>query len=174
MEIKDASTIALDISSKTSVFLTKIIVREFVSSEPVWIDSEPDIEKMLNIAEAALLIGDPAFTLDREKFRVYDIVELWREYTGFGFVFAMWMTRQNIVPINLAAVRDEGMRHIEDIAQNYCRTLNVSPAEMADYLKNNISYSISEDMQKGLQLYIELASKCGLIEKTQPLRLIDG
>src|SRR5687768_17042358 len=60
MELSDVRSVALDISSKTSVVLTKIIFREFLGFEPEWRDAEPNIDAMLAVSDCALLIGDPA------------------------------------------------------------------------------------------------------------------
>jgi len=48
---------------------------------------------MLEHNDAALIIGDPAMKIPRDKLRVFDLGALWHDFTGFGFVFAMWMTR---------------------------------------------------------------------------------
>src|SRR5687768_18117857 len=48
MVLSDVRSVALDISSKTSVVLTKIIFREFLGFEPEWRDAEPDIDAMLD------------------------------------------------------------------------------------------------------------------------------
>ncbi len=44
---------------------------------------------MLNESDCALLIGDPALTIDETKYRKFDSAETWKSFTGFGFVFAM-------------------------------------------------------------------------------------
>ena len=90
-ELSDVKSISLDVSSKTSVVLTKIIFREFYNFEPVYSDSAPNIETMLSNSDCALLIGDPALMLDETKYRKFDLAEIWKKNTGFGFVFAMWM-----------------------------------------------------------------------------------
>src|SRR5204863_2367035 len=62
-ELSDVRSVALDVSSKTSVVLTKIIFREFLGFEPEWRDAAPDIDAMLTASDAALLIGDPALSI---------------------------------------------------------------------------------------------------------------
>src|SRR6186997_3135885 len=60
MDLENVRSVSLDVSSKTSVVLTKIIFREFLGFEPDWREAEPNIESMLAESAAALLIGDPA------------------------------------------------------------------------------------------------------------------
>src|SRR5438270_4559870 len=91
--LKKVTRVALDDSSRTSVALVKIIFREFLEFEPEWKTSAPDLKTMLAEADAALIIGDPAMKIPRDQFRIFDLAALWRDYTGCGFVFAMWMAR---------------------------------------------------------------------------------
>jgi chorismate dehydratase len=62
-ELSDVRSVALDLSSRTSVILTKIIFREFLGFEPEWRDAAPDIDAMLAENDAALIIGDPALSI---------------------------------------------------------------------------------------------------------------
>ncbi len=177
MDLADVRSVSLDISSRTSVALTKIIFREFLGFEPVWRDAQPDIEAMLAESDAALLIGDPALQLSalrtpHSAFRTFDLAELWHAHTGLGFVFAMWMTRSEAVDIDFAAARDEGLAHIDEIVANYESDIHLGTGEIQDYLSNNISYSIDENMLKGLELYFKLARQHCLVELDRPLDFI--
>jgi chorismate dehydratase len=168
-DLADIKKVALDISSKTSVVLTKLIFREFLGSEPAWEDVAPDLDEMLKTADCALLIGDPALTIDESRYRKFDLAEVWREFTGYGFVFAMWMTQNKTLEIDFSAARDEGLAHIEEIISNYENEIPLSRAEFRKYLTENISYRVDDSMQKGLELYFKLAGKNGLIQQNKPL-----
>ncbi len=171
--LKKVTHVALDDSSRTSVALVKIIFREFLGFEPEWQSSPPDLAAMLEHNDAALIIGDPAMKIPRDQFRVFDLAALWHDYTGFGFVFAMWMVRASaadrVRAIDFAAARDEGLAHLEDIAADQ---QNLSLAEVKDYLTQNIAFRMDVDMTKGLDLYFQLARKLKLIEEAKALRLI--
>ena len=108
---------ALDESSRTSAALVKIIFREFLGFEPEWTTAPPDLKSMLAHADAALIIGDPAMKISRDQFRVFDLATLWHEFTGFGFVFAMWMARKESVSkirsVDFVAARDEGLANLD-------------------------------------------------------------
>jgi chorismate dehydratase len=173
--LKKIKRVALDDSSRTSVALVKIIFREFLGFEPEWQTSPPDLRSMLEHNDAALIIGDPAMKIPRENFHVFDLATLWHEYTGFGFVFAMWMARQNsaaqVRAIDFKAARDEGLAHLDDIAaRNEDQTL--TPKEIRDYLTRNIAFQVDEEMMKGLELYFELAQKHGLTEQIKTLEFV--
>ncbi|MEP7212976.1 MAG: menaquinone biosynthesis protein [Acidobacteriota bacterium] len=189
-ELAEVRSVSLDVSSRTSVALTKIIFREFLGFEPEWRDAKPDIDAMLNESDAALLIGDPAlsiaecgmrnadfsepevaatastpnsaFRIPHSAFKTFDLAELWRSHTGLGFVFAMWMTRKDVSPIDFAAARDEGVEHVEEIISNYQSEIGIGRDEMRRYLSENISYEPDESMRDGMELYFKLAAKHGL------------
>jgi len=82
-ELENVRSVALDVSSKTSVVLTKIIFREFLGFEPEWRDAKPDIDAMLAESDAALLIGDPALSIADCGLRIADLSEPGAVATGF-------------------------------------------------------------------------------------------
>ena len=176
-DLSDVKTVALDVSSRTSVALSKIIFREFYSFEPRYKISEPNLREMLNDSDCALLIGDPALTIDETKYRKFDLAETWKKFTGFGFVFAMWMAQAEKAEIakmiDFAAARDEGLKHLDEIAANYETEIALPREDFKKYLSENISYRIDESMRKGLELFFELAKKNGLLEGCKPLSFID-
>jgi chorismate dehydratase len=171
--LKKVESVALDESSRTSVTLVKIIFREFLGFEPKWETSAPDLKLMLAHADAALIIGDPAMKIPREQFRVFDLATLWHEFTGFGFVFAMWMLRKNSVEkirsVDFAAARDEGLANMNDIERTYVEQIGLSRNEIRDYLTENIVFGVDEEMERGLKLYFELAERHRLIESDREL-----
>lgn len=185
-DLADVRSVSLDTSSRTSVVLTKIIFREFFGFEPAWRDSEPSIEAMLSESDAALLIGDPALSIsgcgrrtpdldpdsEIQALRSYDLAELWHQYTGLGFIFAMWMTRRETCSIDFAAARDEGLTHLDEIAANYQSEIGLNKGEMLAYLSENISYSPDDSMVAGMKLYFELAGRSGLIKTVRETAFI--
>lgn len=186
-DLKDVRSVALDVSSKTSVVLTKIIFREFLGFEPEWRDAKPDITSMLAESDAALLIGDPALTLSEPRavqigfsdhksqisnLKSFDLAELWNQHTGLGFVFAMWMTRKDVCPIDFAAARDEGLAHLNEIVANYVIDIPLGRKEMHEYLSQNISYSIDDSMKQGMELFFALAAKNGLTDENKECRFL--
>jgi len=175
-QLNDINTVALDESSRTSATLVKVIFREFLKREPEWTTSEPNIQEMLDNYDAALIIGDPGMGFRRRGLNVWDMASLWRQYTGLGFVFAMWMVRDEAVErarlVDFAGARDEGVAHIEEIIETYQDKIPMLVDELRNYLTENIVFNVDEQMQEGLRLYFELAFKHGLIEIVKPLRFI--
>ena len=174
--LKKVKRVALDDSSRTSVALVKIIFREFLRFEPKWQASRPDLKSMLQHSDAALIIGDPAMRIPRDQFRVFDLATLWHEFTGLGFVFAMWMARKDCVEkiraIDFAGARDEGLANIQQIASSYSNQIDLSEDEIRNYLTKNIVFTVDEVMQKGLTLYFKLATKHRLVQSERSLEFL--
>lgn len=174
--LRDVRRVALDESSRTSAALLKIIFREFLAFEPEWSSSAPDVGSMLAENDGALIIGDPGMTFARGNLRLFDMAELWREHTGLGFVFALWMVGDAHIGkarrIDFAGARDEGLARTEEIVAFYEPLLNLTGAELRSYLSENISFSISDEMRAGMDLYFQLAYKHGLIKELKPLKTI--
>jgi chorismate dehydratase len=175
-ELRDVKTVALDISSKTSVALTKIIFREFLALAPDFRPAQPNLAEMLAGSDCALLIGDPALMVDENIYRKFDLAETWKSFTGFGFVFAMWMANKDKAAaartIDFAAARNEGLAHLDEIIANYETEITLPRTDFKKYLAENISYSITDSMQQGLELYFRLAHKHGLCSDRKELSFI--
>src|SRR5215216_124434 len=174
--LENIRSVALDESSRTSATLVKVIFREFLDHEPEWTTRSPNLEQMLENNDAALIIGDPGMTFPRHGLNVWDLASLWRQYTGFGFVFAMWMVSDDAVDgaqlVDFSGARDEGVAHIEEIVSSYRDKIPMRVKELRNYLTENIVFKVDDSMERGLQLYFELAFKHGLIERVKPLRFI--
>jgi chorismate dehydratase len=136
------------------------------------------VRAMLDSADAALVIGDPAMTFAREGLIVHDLATLWREHTGLGFVFAMWMARESdgraVRAADFAGARDEGLSRMEEIVAEYSEQLGLPREELREYLTENVCFDLDAEMKAGLELYFALAAEHGLIERARPLRLFDA
>jgi chorismate dehydratase len=175
-DLRSVRKVALDISSRTSAALVQIIFREFLSFEPEWTTSAPDVASMLRENDAALIIGDPGMTFSRKRVVVYDLAELWREHTGLGFVFAMWMAREDQLErmrgIDFAGARDEALARVDEVALFYSRVIGLSSSEIKSYLLENISYDLDEELRAGLDLFYRLAHKHRIMSESRPLKMI--
>jgi len=176
-DLENINSIALDESSRTSATLIKVIFREFLNREPKWTTHSPNLDEMLAQNDAALMIGDPAMMLSREKLKVWDMARLWRNYTGLGFVFAMWMVRDDSLEkarmIDFAAARDEGVARKDEIVSHYHDLLGLSRASLRHYLDENISFNLDGELRNGLDLYFRLAHKHQLLDQVKPLKTVE-
>lgn len=174
--IERIASVAIDASSRTSVALLTILLNKFYGIFPPMTLAEPDGDAMLRVADAALLIGDPALAYHNPETAVYDMAEEWKKFTGLPFVFAVWAGAASARLTESAALfrdsRDYGVAHIDEIASEYAPRHLLSPGQVKIYLTENIDYNLSEEHLKGLRLFHKLACEAGLVPGVQPLHFV--
>lgn len=198
--VHDVRRIALDRSSRSTQALVRILCAGRWHITPEFFEAEPNLPAMLDQADAALLIGDPALRLaiDSEAavrrdaaneltfpseivglnssspLFLYDIVEKWRALTSFPAVLAIWAARASVATAEV--VRDFqdslafGMQHIQEISAEASRELNLPAHKIARYLTENIDYTLDQENLRGLHRYFSFAAELGLIPEAKPLR----
>jgi predicted solute-binding protein len=92
-------TIALDTSSRTSVALLRVLCARHFGIGPRFVEHRPDIDAMLRVADAALLIGDPALLVEHalKGLEKIDLGGEWKAMTGLPFVYAFWTGRPGVL-----------------------------------------------------------------------------
>jgi chorismate dehydratase len=126
-----AKKIALDTSSRSTGALVRILAKEHWGIQPEFVDGSPDVAEMLQTADAAMVIGDPALRISLkmetlagkapggrdccegdpedmpvpgfETIFVYDVTHQWREMTNKASVLAFWAGKEGIVDDSVAA-----------------------------------------------------------------------
>jgi len=191
--VRTVTSIALDRSSRSTQALVRILCRKWWGITPEFSEAEPDLSKMLQKTDAALLIGDPALSLalrvEKQAKRdhsgilqcsgqapgfpevpalyLYDMVEEWRGLTRLPAVLAVWAARPQIVTPEV--VRDFqaslafGLRQLNEIAAEASQEMNLPAADLHRYLAENIDYGLDGENLQGLRLYFNLAAELGLI-----------
>ncbi|MFB7510864.1 menaquinone biosynthetic enzyme MqnA/MqnD family protein [Streptomyces broussonetiae] len=96
----DGARVALGSTSRTSVRLAQLLLAERYGVQPDYYTCPPDLSLMMQEAEAAVLIGDAALRANlhdgpRYGLTVHDLGQMWKEWTGLPFVFAVWAARRD-------------------------------------------------------------------------------
>ncbi len=190
--LQQVETVAADTSSRTSVALTQVILTRWYGGKRRLVSMDPDLPRMLERCDAALIIGDPALVISEcpsvldstgSKLCVFDLAQLWVEKTGKPFVFAVWAVREQALReckpgLDVAAIfqrsRDHGLlpENIATISREWSPRLQLSERAIADYLTQNIYYSLDRPCMDGLTTFFEYSMECGLIEATPQLKLL--
>ena len=155
--INKIEKITLDYQSKTSVALLKILLQEYWNLNPELIDSEEGFEQEISGQNAALVIGDRAFDLNKRHQYIYDLSAIWKKMTGLPFVFAAWVANKNlsnsfVTKFNKAL--EKGLNDIDKaLIQEGC---NFPQCESPrDYLNNKISYRLDSKKLEGMDLFFK-------------------
>jgi len=158
-------TLALDSSSRTSVELARVILERRYGVTPLTVSHAPDLDAMLQIADAALIIGDPALRIDPVslQWHVYDLGAEWVEMTGLPMVFAVWAGRKGAVTPELVAAFQEscryGLSHLEQIVTSESEARGFAPDLVRQYLTRHIVHELGPRDYQGMELFLEYASR---------------
>ena len=156
-------TLALDEGSRTSAALSRVLLAERYGVEPELFPLPMSQSMAGTDCDAILLIGDRAIHPPEEEFAaIWDLGEEWVNWTGFPFVFAMWVSSaaidsSQIEPL-LNQARDNGLQNLERIARREAGQLNLEEETALVYLKKNLHFKMGSAEQRGLELFRELAS----------------
>lgn len=170
--------VALDQNSRTSVALLRILFAERFRLTPEYLPQRPEVPRMLADAEAALVIGDPALQVDREKYLVLDLAAEWRALTGLPFVFAVWAARPEVDLPDLAFYFKSSLRYgissMDTLVRESAAELGLDTADVRSYLTENLSFFLRQEEVAGLEEFYRRAYGQGLILEPKPLEFLPG
>jgi chorismate dehydratase len=178
--------VAITGESATSINLLRIIFREFYQFDDVTdVVPEAPIEDLIRQHQPALLIGDRALHLAGQLpqgVQAFDLGEIWYQYTGLPFVFALWMVNRNSLDTFSDAFAVLGRQ-----LQSSCRQLISDPYPLASVLVNKvgleaeaivdywqtIDYRLEKQHLQGLQLFFQLCVKYHLLERQPEINFLE-
>jgi chorismate dehydratase len=173
--------VAVPTASATSVVLLRILLelRYGINVHFVWYRQDEAADP-LDEAAAALRIGDIALRREPRPDRLlYDLGELWTEWTGLPFAFALWQTNLGSehdselrdLTAALHHSRQESLAHPEKLADRYSAHVGLPVERLARYW-TGLRYELDDAMVRGLLHYYELAASLGEIPAVPALRLL--
>lgn len=149
----------LDMHSRTSVLLSRILMDEYFGLSPEFCNWDGTTLPGEN--EAVLMIGDKVF-LHESSFRYrYDLGEIWKSHTGLPFVFAVWVAHDDAGPdleLLLNQAFGYGVDHLSDII----RQESTENLDLYYYFHHNIRYALDQPKKEAMKLFF---SKAALISK---------
>jgi len=164
--VEDIQSVALDTSSLSGANMLKILLDELHGLQPEFVRVSPDpVSGMLEKADAAMVIGDPAMQCAKDGLYVFDLAEKWRELTGLPAVFAVWTGKgitAEVVEV-LQGAKENGMRLLDDIARDAAERLALPLEVCDDYLKNVMVYDLGEREMLGLKMFRDKCLEHGLL-----------
>jgi chorismate dehydratase len=177
--IGDVRSIAMDVSSRTSVALVRVLCARLFKIAPKIEAAGPDLAAMLGRCDAALIIGDNALfhppEIDRSlPVQIIDLGQAWTELTGLPFVYAFWAGREGALKPGdveaLQQVRDAGVAASDDVACAYLRDTPERQALGVRYLRDNIRYHLGSEERAGLELFYRFAAEIDVAPASNGLR----
>jgi len=181
--LTEIRTVAADTSSRSSLAYTQILFKRQWNPDTVFLPHRPDLDSMLESADAALLIGDPAlYALEERQNReertgqdliYHDVAEEWIAHTGVPWVAAVWAIRESSleasgrtldeIAADFTASRDRGLANIDILVAEWSNRITLPATTIRTYLTSNIYYFLDEECLRGLRRFYELAAETNIL-----------
>ncbi len=153
--LEEVNTVLLDYHSRTSVELTKILLRDYWGLSPEVQPARPGFESEIGGRTAGLVIGDRAIELESRFPYIYDLGEAWLVHTGLPFVFAAWVSEGPVSGEFLHAFNEAmeaGLRALPDL--KYLLPSPVEGFDLHEYYTQNISYELDAPKRMALERFL--------------------
>jgi len=182
----DGALVALGSTSRTSVLLAAMLLEDREGVKPQYVTRPPHLAAMLDEAQAAVLIGDPAlratFEAPRHGLTVHDLGAAWREWTGLPMVFAVWAARRDFVaaePARASEVhaaflqsRDLSLARVDEVAAQAARWEDLDAATLATYF-TTLDFSLGPRQLAGLREFARRVAERAGTDPDVDVRLLD-
>ncbi len=152
--LDEITDIYIDFESRTSASLIRILLEELWKIEPRLIQAEPGYENLISGSVAGLIIGDRALKFTGKTINKFDLSAAWKELTGLPFVFATWITTQDL-PEEFIQGFDKanglGFGYLEEII----KTADFREYDLMQYYTRDIRYRLDETKMKAIALFLD-------------------
>jgi chorismate dehydratase len=172
------NSVAADVASRTTLAHARILFRNWGNPDVPFLPLPADLDAMLDRADAAILIGDPAlmaleeranrFERTGEELVYHDLAQEWRALTGLPFVSAVWATAcggplDERVAEDFLQSRNHGLQNIEALVAEWSRQLPLSEETIHAYLTTNIHYILDEECVEAMRVFFRMAAEAGVL-----------
>jgi chorismate dehydratase len=184
-------TIAADTASRSSLAYAEVLFRKFLNTRPKLVPAAADPVAMLQSADAAILIGDPALLALESREQIentigpcqwFDLAYEWRTRTNLPWVAAVWAVRPealgppSVTPAELTedleASRNHGLLNIEKLVEQWTPRIAIPPSTIRHYLSYNIHYVLNTDCVRAIELFRRFAAEVDVLPPLPNLRFL--
>ncbi len=170
--------VAADTASRTTLAYTRILVHRWGNPDVPFVPMAADLDTMLDRADAAILIGDPAlmaleeranrFERTGEELVYHDLAQEWRALTGLPFVSAVWgiacsSPLEESIAADFIRSRDHGLQNIDALVAEWADRLPIPEDTIRSYLTTNIHYVLDEECLEGMRGFFRMAAEAGVL-----------
>jgi len=155
---KEITKIYLDFRSRSSVTLCKILAARAWKREFEWQPASEDFDiTNMKHGEAAVMIGDRCFEYAHLFSCRLDLGLEWKKFTGLPFVFACWVSSKPLPDDFIRLFNKalgEGLSRKDEAVSLLREGAKATPAEVIDYLNNNIDFNFDDLKRKSLSKFL--------------------
>lgn len=184
----DGARVALGSTSRTSVRLARLLLSERFGVTPEYFTCEPDLERMMGEADAAVVIGDAGLRaylrdLPDPGLEVHDLGLLWKEWTGLPFVMAVWAARRDYlercpgtvrdVHRAFLASRDLALDEVAKVAEHAARWEVFEPPVLERYF-TTLDFRLGTQQLRGVAEFVRRTAGTGDYPADVRVELLNG
>ncbi|MGA2726863.1 MAG: menaquinone biosynthesis protein [Terracidiphilus sp.] len=177
-ELRGLRHVAADTASRTTLAYARILFHKWGNPDVAFLPMAADLDAMLERADAAIVIGDPALMALEERANrversgeelVYrDLAEEWHALTGLPFVSAIWGAApsrclEESIGWDFVRSRDHGLQNIEALAAEWAQRMPLAEQTIRTYLSSNIHYVLDEECIEGMHVFFREAARTGVL-----------
>lgn len=169
--------LAAHTASKTSVVLARLLLLAKGGAKPKVVPAAPPVEKMLQQADAAVIIGDSALTCPViPGVTRWDLAAEWMRWQGLPFVFAVWGLRPGVdagIGQLLGASLAYARAHWEQLLPVWASQHGMEVERTREYLEHRLRYQLGEEERRAVEEFLRLSQEYGLLPSRQGIWLDD-
>jgi chorismate dehydratase len=155
VKMEEVEAIYLDYQSRTSVELTRILLKDHWKTNPQLVNAVYGYENKISDATAGLIIGDRSLQLKSSYKFCYDLGVAWKKLTGLPFVYACWVANEPLTEVFSASFNQalkDGIYRIPEVAKQ--NEFFYPGVDTFDYLMNKIKYPFTDLMRSGMDTFL--------------------
>lgn len=159
--LNEIKCIYLDNESRTSVRLVRVLSENYWKIYPEFIQYSSDIN--IKEKDAIVLIGDKTFGKSTDYKFTFDLAGEWKSFTGLPFVFAVWVSKNNLSTDLICQLNDIlkfGIENISELKHHF--KLPVSEVEYMNYIESHIDFNLNDTKIKAMNLFLDFVKKMDL------------
>jgi len=148
--------IYLDFHSRTSVELARILLEEHWNLHPELIPAREGFKDHIGGTTGAVVIGDRTIGLEKKHPFVYDLGQAWMDFTGLPFVFAAWVSNQDLPAKFLRAFNEaleSGVKRVPELM--YILPSPDPSFDLEEYYTRHISYRLDYSKRMALTRFLQ-------------------
>jgi chorismate dehydratase len=186
-------SVAADTASRTTLAYARILFHKWGNPAVPFLPAAADLDFMLQKADAAILIGDPAlmaledranrFARTGEELVYHDLAQEWRALTGLPLVSAVWAAAPTValavasgsvrlggetwdsIAQDFIQSRIHGLENIDALVAEWPAKLPIPAETIRAYLTTNIHYVLDEECLEGMRGFFRMAAELGVLPR---------
>jgi len=176
--LSELRSVAADTASRTTIAYARILFHKWGNPSVPFLPLAADLDAMLDKADAAIIIGDPAllaleersnrFERTDEELVYHDLGWEWRTLTGIPFVSAVWGIAcsgplEQSIANDFIQSRIHGVQNIEILVAEWSKRIPIHESTIRNYLTTNIHYDLDAECVEGMRGFFRMAAETGVL-----------